>query len=206
MAEILFCNQCGMANAPGAVFCSSCGASMNPAAAGAPAAGSPPATQPPGYAPNPLNLPVAARVRYAGFWVRVVAAIVDGVVVRIVVTPIGLMFGGMSWLAGMGGGVPHLGMMFLGTGITLVLLVAGAWLYEAFLESSSYQATLGKMIFGLKVTDLQGNRISFARATGRHFGKIVSGLILGIGFIMAGLTERKQALHDMLAGTLVRWP
>ena len=71
------------------------------------------------------------------------------------------------------------------------------------MESSSLQATLGKMIFGMKVTDLNGNRISFARATGRHFAKYLSSMILFIGYIMAGFTERKQALHDMIAGTLV---
>jgi uncharacterized RDD family membrane protein YckC len=60
------------------------------------------------------------------------------------------------------------------------------------------------MIFGMKVTDLHGNRISFARATGRHFAKILSTMILFIGFIMVGFTERKQGLHDILAGTLVR--
>ena len=70
--------------------------------------------------------------------------------------------------------------------------------------SSSYQATFGKMIFGMKVTDLYGNRVSFARATGRHFAKWLSGMIFFIGYIMAGFTERKQGLHDMLAGTLVR--
>jgi uncharacterized RDD family membrane protein YckC len=59
------------------------------------------------------------------------------------------------------------------------------------------------MALGLKVIDLYGNRISFARATGRHFAKYISGVILGIGYIMAGFTERKQALHDMIAGTLV---
>jgi uncharacterized RDD family membrane protein YckC len=71
------------------------------------------------------------------------------------------------------------------------------------MESSSYQATLGKMICGMKVTDLFGNRISFERATARHFAKWLSGLILGIGYIMVGFTERKQGLHDLLAGTLV---
>lgn len=71
------------------------------------------------------------------------------------------------------------------------------------MESSAWQATLGKKILGLKVTDLAGNRISFARASGRFFGKILSGMILGIGFLMAGFTERKQALHDILAGCLV---
>ena len=85
-----------------------------------------------------------------------------------------------------------------------VLVIFGSWLYEAFMLSSQYQATLGKMIFGMKVTDLYGNRISFARATGRHFAKWLSGMILGIGYIMVGFTERKQGLHDMLAGTLVR--
>jgi len=96
-------------------------------------------------------------------------------------------------------------------GVRLVILIIRgvfsalvSWIYEAALESSSYQATLGKMALGLKVTDLAGNRISFARATGRHFAKYVSGMIFFIGYIMAGFTERKQALHDMIAGTLVR--
>lgn len=148
--------------------------------------------------------PVVAGARYGGFWIRVLAVIIDGIIVRVVVAPIGFMFGGMSWLASMGSGMPHLGVMLLGTGITIMLVAAGSWLYEAFLESSSYQATLGKMIFGMKVTDLQGNRISFGRATGRHFAKILSAMVFGVGFIMVGFTERKQGLHDILAGTLVR--
>src|SRR5208282_6521696 len=95
-------------------------------------------------------------------------------------------------------------MHLMGGGAIFLLVLFGSWLYEALMESSSYQATLGKMIFGMKVTDLYGNRISFGRATGRHFAKILSGMILCIGFIMVGLTERKQGLHDLLAGTLVR--
>lgn len=78
-----------------------------------------------------------------------------------------------------------------------------SWIYYASMESSSWQATLGKKILGLRVTDLAGNRITFARASGRFFGKILSGMILGIGFLMAGFTARKQALHDILAGCLV---
>jgi len=77
------------------------------------------------------------------------------------------------------------------------------WLYYALLESSAWQATLGKKALGLEVTDMQGMRISFGRATGRFFAKIISSIILFIGFIMAGFTEKKQALHDMIAGTLV---
>jgi uncharacterized RDD family membrane protein YckC len=77
------------------------------------------------------------------------------------------------------------------------------WLYWAGLESSVYQATLGKMALSLKVTDLNYDPISFARATGRYFAKFISALILCIGFMMAGWTARKQALHDLMAGTLV---
>ena len=77
------------------------------------------------------------------------------------------------------------------------------WFYYAGMESSSRQATIGKSIMGIYVTDLDGQRISFLRATGRYFAKILSALILMIGFIMAAFTARKQALHDMIAGTLV---
>ena len=83
------------------------------------------------------------------------------------------------------------------------LLSAAQWLYFALMESSSKQATLGKMALGIIVTDLNGNRLSFGRATGRYFGKIISGAILMIGYIMAGFTEKKQALHDIIAGCLV---
>ncbi len=86
---------------------------------------------------------------------------------------------------------------------TVISVVAG-WLYYAWMESSQYQGTLGKMALGLTVTDLQGRRVTFARASGRFFAKIITGLIpLAIGYIMAGFTEKKQALHDMIASCLV---
>jgi uncharacterized RDD family membrane protein YckC len=84
-----------------------------------------------------------------------------------------------------------------------LLRVVLHWLYYSLLESSAWQATLGKKALGLEVTDLDGNRISFGRATGRFFAKFISWMILFIGYIMAGFTEKKQALHDILAGTLV---
>jgi uncharacterized RDD family membrane protein YckC len=71
------------------------------------------------------------------------------------------------------------------------------------MESSSSQATIGKMLMGIKVTDMDGKRITFGRASGRFFGKVLSKLILYIGFIMAAFTEKKQGLHDILAETLV---
>ena len=83
------------------------------------------------------------------------------------------------------------------------LWLAIQWLYFALMESSKNQATLGKMALGLRVTDLNGNRISFGKATGRYFGKILSSMTLLIGYIMAAFTAKKQALHDFVAGTLV---
>jgi uncharacterized RDD family membrane protein YckC len=144
-------------------------------------------------------------VGYGGFWIRVVAFLVDGTIVRAAAWPVSLIFS-FGGLGMMGGGFPHrgVGLHMFGSGVVLMLVIFGSWLYEAFMLSSPYQATLGKMIFGMKVTDLYGNRISFGRATARHFAKWLSGMLLGIGYIMVGFSERKQGLHDMLAGTLVR--
>jgi uncharacterized RDD family membrane protein YckC len=77
------------------------------------------------------------------------------------------------------------------------------WIYYAGFESSHLGATPGKWVLGIYVTDLEGKRISFGRASGRYFGKIISGLILGIGYMMAGFTEKFQALHDTMAECLV---
>lgn len=77
------------------------------------------------------------------------------------------------------------------------------WLYYGIMESSPMQGTLGKMICKIRVTDLNGERISLVKATGRFFGKYLSGFLLGVGYIMAAFTERRQALHDKMAGTLV---
>ena len=90
---------------------------------------------------------------------------------------------------------------FWGTGFVVV-----NWLYFALMESSSKGATLGKMAIGIRVTDLQGRRISFGRATGRYFAKLFSSMIFGIGYLMAAFTQQKQALHDMVAGCLVTKP
>lgn len=87
--------------------------------------------------------------------------------------------------------------------IVNIFTILVSWLYYAIMESSSKQGTLGKMATGLKVTDLNGNRISFGRASGRYFGRILSGIILDIGFLMIAFTQKKQGLHDMIAETLV---
>ena len=95
---------------------------------------------------------------------------------------------------------PRLGILFILIPVTIV----ATWLYFALMESSARQGTLGKMALGLFVTDLEGRRVSFGRATGRFFAKIITGLIpFFIGYIMAGFTAEEQALHDMIAGCLV---
>ena len=90
--------------------------------------------------------------------------------------------------------------------IQFVLNIIGlivSWVYFALMECSRTQGTLGKMALGIKVTDLEGNQISFAKATDRHLCKIISYIILLIGCIMVAFTERKQGLHDKLAECLV---
>jgi len=186
--QIVFCNQCGSQNAAGATFCSKCGGSLGGV------------SQPLVAAPA---RPLAVPVRYGGFWIRFVAAIIDAILVQVVVVPFGALLGGMIGVAGVAASMPGEGTRLVTVIVGAALGFLAAWIYEAAMESSSLQATLGKMIFGMKVTDLNGNRISFARATGRHFAKYLSSMILFIGYIMAGFTERKQALHDMIAGTLV---
>jgi uncharacterized RDD family membrane protein YckC len=89
------------------------------------------------------------------------------------------------------------------TGLYYLFSAIIFWIYFTLLESSAWQATLGKRTLGLYVTDAEGHRLTFGRAAGRNLAKYLSGLILGIGYLMAGFTRRKQALHDLIAGCLV---
>ena len=118
---------------------------------------------------------------YSGFWQRVAASILDGIIISFGAA---ILFAGANIVGG-------LASLFL------------PWIYEAAMLSSKKQATVGKLVMGIIVTNTDGNPISFARATGRHFAKYLSCLILGIGFIMVAFTPRKQALHDMISDTLV---
>ena len=201
----MFCSKCGAAVAEGAVFCTSCG---QPASGPPPAvaAATPPA-QPAWQPAAPIAATPAARppMTYAGFWLRFVAIVIDGIVLSValgipfavVMTAMGVSFVGVSRPEEMAGAMVGVFALFE------IIIFAGQWLYYALMESSSWQATLGKKALGLYVTDMNGQRITFGRASGRYFGKIVSGLTLLIGYIMAGFTEKKQALHDMMAGCLV---
>jgi uncharacterized RDD family membrane protein YckC len=193
----MFCSKCG-ANVPdSATFCSACGQPTG----GGPAVSQAAAIAVPGVLARP-------GVQYAGFWLRFVAFLIDAIVLWFVGLFITLPFMASMGIGALMRGRPpltpgDLGPFFASVWRMILIRFAVNWLYFALLESSSWQATLGKKALGLEVTDLEGRRISFGKASGRFFGKIISALILWIGFIMAGFTEKKQALHDILAGCLV---
>lgn len=141
---------------------------------------------------------------YGGFWRRVFAYFLDSLILTIVGGIIaGALFGSAAGLVALVEDRernPLLAGTFMTAQAASLLL---NWLYFAGLESSSLQGTLGKKAMGMIVTDLDGRRISFARATGRYFAKYLSALILLLGFVMVAFSSRKQGLHDKLAGTLV---
>jgi uncharacterized RDD family membrane protein YckC len=137
------------------------------------------------------------QLEYAGFWLRFAAYIIDAIIVWIVLTIFFITFGaGTMFLQD----PENLGAAFWGP---FGLLYIAIFLYFPLMESSKWQATLGKRAVGIIVTDLNGSRLSFSRALGRTLGKILSGIIIYIGFIMVGFTEKKQGLHDILANALV---
>ena len=134
---------------------------------------------------------------YGGFWKRVIAYLIDGLIIA---APITMIFGTV---------IPDVmtadnvqARPFAVTVPQLVMIIA-SWIYFAGLESSEWQATIGKKILGMKVTDMAGQRINFVKATVRYLSKLLSSFILMIGFIMVAFTAKKQGLHDFIAATTV---
>ena len=152
---------------------------------------------------------VQTPVSYAGFWKRLAAYILDWIILTIISIIILVIFSvsfGAFWGSelsaetfGEGNEAALLGLTIGADMLTFVI----SWLYYAGMESSSKQATFGKLALGMKVTRLNGERISFLRASVRFFSKILSLLLFFIGFIMIAFTEKKQGLHDMIAGVVI---
>lgn len=151
-------------------------------------------------------------VQYAGMIIRIIASIVDTIIMLVmIIVPavIVLLLAG----AGTNDDISSLG------GVIIVLVIIGTaitWLYNAGFESSRYMATPGKMVCGIRVTDLQGKRITFVRATIRYVFKSVVTVIIRnfvnqciatnytiLDVLLILTTSKKQSLHDMLAGTVV---
>jgi uncharacterized RDD family membrane protein YckC len=147
---------------------------------------------------------------YAGFWRRFAAGLIDVVVAALIAVLLGVISGSaFAFMSGFvivflrWGNITEEGLAQISAHVGAVIGIGACIVYYVVMESSASQATLGKMALGVKVTDLYGRRISFGRALGRIASKIVSFLILCIGFIMAAFTEKQQGLHDMIARTLV---
>lgn len=143
------------------------------------------------------------KALYGGYWRRVAAAFLDLVVVMLAFTVI-IMFLDLivARLA------PTLVFLIIDFGdvvfaIAAVVFVVLYFGYSTYLNSSSWQATPGKLAMGVKVTDLEGKRISFLRSVGRFFAMFFSNVTLGIGYVIAAFTDKRQTLHDIVAGTLV---
>jgi uncharacterized RDD family membrane protein YckC len=217
----MYCSKCGAAVAEGVAFCSACGQPTGATVATqpqpqpgtmAPSPMQPQAAVPP---PPPLARPVAAAgVLYAGFWLRVVAAIIDNLILGVPTVILFMLLFASAMPMFMRGAEQNpmtVMMVFLPRFATLALIsVVGRWLYWSLMEASEWQATLGKKALGLYVTDLEGRRTTFGRTSGRYWAgrgitivPYLGGLYYLIDCIMAGLTERKQALHDSIANCLV---
>jgi len=175
---IIQCSDCGGAVSTKAETCPHCGRVLEP--------------QP------LLSSDGEVAPTYAGFWVRFCAYVIDGVVVTVGGGILGFIIG---LVAGLVSPDTLLNPVFE----TLTGLVGGlaSAAYFVFMHSSSKQATLGKMAMSLKVTDLDGERIGVGKSFLRTIGSFVSAVLLMIGYLMVAFTERKQGLHDKIAGTLV---
>jgi len=159
--------------------------------------------------PNSSHLPqrsvsnISSDIEYAGFWLRFLAGAVDVVLealgallitlaIDFVLQHFGRIVGIDRWDAKVFAGFAY-----------IPILAVGSWLYCAFMESSSWRATVGKRLLGLQVITTDGERISFGTATVRHFMKFLSLFCLMIGFLMPIWTKRRQALHDIPCDVLV---
>jgi uncharacterized RDD family membrane protein YckC len=183
-----YCQHCGAQHADDASFCPSCGS----------------------WVGSVGGLPAPAGVaRYASFWQRVGAWLIDQLIVGIPYNLISsvLLPANQPQVTSTTDASGKVNLHWSGDwgtfGLVLLAGIVASWLYTALLQSSSRQATVGKMALKLIVTDLAGNRISFARATGRYFAGFLNTLTLGIGYLMVIWTPRKQALSDRVAGTVV---
>ncbi len=205
----MICSSCGAKVADGTAFCGSCGRPIVGFSVGqaAPVVQSADMAIPLGAVPRAVG-----AVVYAGFWLRVVAAIIDGLILGVPFAFITflLIVSALPFIAQSRDPMTIIATMLPRIMFLAIIYIVGTWLYWSLMESSSWQATLGKKALGLQVTDMAGSRPTFGRTSGRFFAGRGIGIVpyLGalyflISCIVAGFTERKQALHDMIANCLV---
>ena len=181
----MYCTQCGTQAVAGGSYCANCGH------------------------PHGVEAPVALTTDesvYAGFWLRLGAFAIDrGIMVAIFY--FGLMFTSIVFFGvvlGLNSTPPDNPFAaFAGLNWLWALVVAVPWLYHALFESSSRQATPGKLACGIKLTNLAGERIGFGRATARYFASWITSMTFLVGYLTVAFTEKRQTLHDLMARTLV---
>lgn len=205
----MYCSKCGTEISAATTFCPTCGQPTQGGIAATPA--TPGAIVPSGPGPFAPAAPVYyPGAQYAGFWLRFAAYLIDSLLATVafvvLLIPILVFSGVMPAIGRISRGEDPADVFALVSSIfvAIALSLAGIWLYYALLESSSWQGTVGKRALNLKVTDMSGNPVTFGRASGRFFARFITELIpLKIGYILAGFTEKKQAIHDMIASCLV---
>jgi uncharacterized RDD family membrane protein YckC len=216
----MICTKCGASMESDAAFCAACGTQVirvrqtpaigwNPQADAAAAAAE---QELEAYASAYADVTATQPIAYAGFWLRALAYVIDLALLGVATMPLLAVLtplAGNHWeeysklstqeMFNLSNPAVLPFMM-----IVMPVVVLCGWLYYALCESSSWQGTLGKKVLGLRVSGLDGRPVTFARASGRFAGRIVTGFVpFGIGYLLAGFTKRKQALHDIIAGCLV---
>ena len=200
----MVCPKCHASNDAAVAFCKRCGASLHKEAPESRSTNPAIETQEAGAEPArpATTTPSDRQFTYAGFGWRLLAVLIDSALqCTVSFAAIGAVVVGAAWVTD--GNIHPTTMRVILAVLSIGLLLAIAWLYEAYMVSSTYQATLGMMAVGIVVTDLQGRRLSFWHATGRLLSKFVSTIPLYAGFLIQPFTEKPQALHDMMAGCLV---
>jgi uncharacterized RDD family membrane protein YckC len=180
----MYCHKCGAQVDDQAAFCDKCGKAIG------------------GASPDVITTLTGQTVLYAGWQKRIGACFIDGAIFT-VMEIVGIIILSVLGLSNVGDASAESDSAALANLVFALVFFAAYWAYFAIMESSSRQATLGKMAMGIVVTDYNGKRVSLGRALGRNLGKLISGLILYIGYFMIAFTEKKQGFHDMLAGCLV---
>ena len=194
----MICSKCNANSPTSSPFCRNCGFPLVGYSLSAISGGAAAAVLP------AVAMEEEGTGTYAGFWLRFVAALIDaavffGAMVFVVLLAVAFTRGRMhSSGRASAQSISEFLLLFRIFGVIVV------WLYFAVMESSSWQATVGKRVAGIYVTDMEGRRISFGRASGRHFAKFISNLTVFVGYLIAGFSEKKQALHDMIASCLVQ--
>ena len=193
MAVEEVCANCGHSRLGDGEFCLFCGDLLTETTSSVPG----------GMSPSNGASSATDPVEYAGFWRRVWAGSIDVAIEAVGALLLTYLLDVVLSRFGRGFGIDRRdSKVYAGVAYILVLSV-GSWLYCAWAESSSWQATIGKRLLGLQVTTADGGRTSFGQATIRHLMKFLSLFCATIGFMMSGWTKRRQALHDMPCDCLV---